>query len=663
MEGLQRLENLRICWIRTASLQNITGSSSKVMGEIPYMMRNKRTLLVERLDLLNLAYIALRRSYFDRVYIVSESSVVSFLRNLFKKNTPGAYAGYKKIEFADLPGSYFDTLEEATQQVNGALFEKYIKNIYFDLLTRFCDDDNIRHAATTELNVRYTVRRVKPYIFLKYILETGSEVTFFPADNEKIAELFSDTSKITRNYSVPRFIRLKNSIADVLFAIIMLIATPVVLTGVSLKIASRGIELRATPKKEFRYGFDMLDAGIHWKKGYHQFFIYDNDQFRPSKIIHVIRGTLNDKKTRDFLETNRFPYTEFNRQKASLGFYIRRVIVDFLIKSCIREIVQCFRSNCKPFFFLPSLACMKMLVEAEIFYEHFNIRVFISRDDFNSFHVVRTIVAHKNHNYTVGFNIGDYSIRSINTIFYDRYAIWGDFYRDFHAKSLQFTTPVVIGAGIYGLDKTYALAEKHYVPFKYRELKGKHRLILIFGTSHAPDLFITKEMQLKFYSAVLDATDPYDDVIRIIKPKMEELDHPEFQELFKKHRNLIIEHDIWTYRVLLAADLVICLGGTSVGLESLLANKKVLYYDVTGWKRHIYAPYSNILVSFTEPEFRNNLDRVLQAGEYIDRDTLDRIRFMHGFRYDGCVVQRLRQVCASLIEEEKISEMSPDLPQ
>jgi len=617
------------------------------------MMRDKSTLLVERLDLINLIYIALRRSNFDRIYVVSVSFCITFLYKIFKKNPIDDYIGYKKIEFADLPGSYFDTLEEATRYVNEALFEKYKKNIYFKLLTGFCDDNNIRHAAMTELNARYTVRRTKPYIFLKYLLQTGTDVTFIPTDNEKIAELFSDSSKLSKGFTTPKIILFKNSVADLFSAVAAVCSTPFIFMGIILIIVSRGIEWQAGPKKEYRFGFDMLGTGIFWDRGYHHFFIYDDGQFKPSEIIHVFRTVLKDEKTRKFFEKNRIPYTEFYKQKVPFKYLVNRIIIDFFLKSCMFGIVEMFRSNRKRIFFLPSLACMKMLIEAEIFYEHVNIRVFIARDDFNAFHVIRTIVAHKNRNYTVGFNIGDYSIRSINTIFYDRYAIWGDFYKSYHAESLQFTNPVVIGAGIYGLDKTYQLSKKQFVPHKYRELKNRFRLILIFGTSYAPDIFITKELQLKFYGTVLDATDSYEDVIRIIKPKADELNRPEFQDLFKQHKRVIIENNIWTYKLLLAADLVICIGATSVGLESLLANKKVLYYDVTGWKRHIYAKYSKILVSFNETEFKNNVNHVLQTGGYIDDETLERIRFMHGFRYDGCVVQRLRQICIGLIENER----------
>jgi hypothetical protein len=304
---------------------------------------------------------------------------------------------------------------------------------------------------------------------------------------------------------------------------------------------------------------------------------------------------------------------------------------------------------------------MKMTMEAEIFYKQYDVDVFISYDDFNSFHIVRTIVANRNKCATVGFSIGDYSIRSIQNIFFNRYCVWGDFYREFHKDALKYSKTDVIGAGIFGLDKTYEYLKKGYTPSVYRNLGKRYRLIMIAGTSHSPELFITKQKQLEFYKTVLDRVSLYPDIFCIIRPKgYHELDDPEFRDLFKNYDRIKIEKDIWSFRLLTICDLVICMGSTSIGLESLLAGKKVLYFDNTGWHRHIYSNYSPYLVAFNASDFQRNLDRVLKDGLYLDDDTLDKIRFSHGFVFDGHVKDRLKGICIELSLEKEKSSVNND---
>jgi hypothetical protein len=86
-----------------------------------------------------------------------------------------------------------------------------------------------------------------------------------------------------------------------------------------------------------------------------------------------------------------------------------------------------------------------------------------------------------------------------------------------------------------------------------------------------------------------------------------------------------------------------------VGLEALMAGKKVLYYEVSGFAGHLYARYSPLLVAFTREELERNLDLILRKGVYLESELLDRIRRDHGLCFDGHVTERFRQMCCELL--------------
>jgi hypothetical protein len=454
-------------------------------------------------------------------------------------------------------------------------------------------------------------------------------------------------------YAVPLSLSSLNLAMNVLKNILFFCMFPFILLGISCILLSRGVIFSQVHKKKFEFGLDVSDSGIEWDQPYREMFLYDRSRFHPSRILHVARGILKDGRTREFFRKHTYPFIDFYRIGIPVGFFLNRIFLDFLLLNTLRWFAQLPNLNKNQSVGLPALAAMKMTIEAEILYEQYDIRVFIARDDFNSFHIVRTIVANRMNCHTVGFSIGDYSIKSINYLFFDRYCIWGNFYNRFHEHAMKYSKTEVIGAGIFGLDKTFDLLQRGYTPVSYRDLAKKYRLIMIAGTSHSPDLFITKQSQLDFYKTVLDEVTRYPDTYCVIRPKsVHELDAPEFQNLFVKYDRIKIEKDIWAYRLLTICDIVICPGSTSIGMESLLAGKKVLYFDNTGWKRHIYAKYSPYLVAFSGTEFTRNLHRVLHEGQYLDKTVIDKIQSDHGFAFDGRVTARLKTVCRDLAREK-----------
>jgi hypothetical protein len=239
---------------------------------------------------------------------------------------------------------------------------------------------------------------------------------------------------------------------------------------------------------------------------------------------------------------------------------------------------------------------------------------------------------------------------------YDVYALWGEFYREFHRKGLTHSRTEIIGADIYGSDRLFHYIKENDIPAKYREFKKKFTIVAIMGSGWEPGSSITKGPAVQFHEDILEATDKYENILRVLKPKGEYLD-PELAELMKGRSNVILEKDLTTPRFMVVPDLILIQSVSSLMIEALMAGKKVLSYSfVTPPGYSIYARYSPHLVAFTKEELSRNLDRILKEGKYVDEGILNNIRERHGYRFDGKVSERFREICRSLLAEAEANE-------
>jgi hypothetical protein len=176
------------------------------------------------------------------------------------------------------------------------------------------------------------------------------------------------------------------------------------------------------------------------------------------------------------------------------------------------------------------------------------------------------------------------------------------------------------------------------------------------GSGWEPGSSITKGPAVQFHEDVLNATDKYENILRVLKPKGDYIDQ-ELAELMKGRSNVILEKELTTPRFMVVPDLIILQSVSSLMIEALMAGKKVLSYSfVTPPAYSLYARYSPHLVAFTTEELSRNLDRILLEGQYVDEGLLDHIRERHGYRFDGKVSDRFRAICRSLLREAEANE-------
>lgn len=618
---------------------------------------NERLLLIEEFSIMSFIYFLIfRKKKWTFFYI----HINNRMKNLYKK--PFFFkrlkGNIKKIEFGDLPGSAFITEEEGYQKAVDTVFEKYKTNCYVKICLNFCIDPLYLLALKREFYNLYTYKRIKTFTIIKFLSEKypNHPITFIPLDNENIVSCMSESLTNNFSYSIPKSIIIINYFRSAIISILSFVSFFFALYKIG-KMYYQRLDWNSHIQS-YNFALDNFSGGI-FQKSYDFFLFFDFKIFHPAKTLQVIRGSfgssLNEKKTKSFFDSHQIPYIEMDNLKCPSSIFYPLICKKFFFGNVSFLLQHLFFSGYKSLLFWPSLNVMQMKIDAEIFYHQYDVKVFIARDEYAPHHIVRTLVAREHGNATIGFSHGDdcHHATYLNYIVCEKFAVWGDFYKIFLEKSLKYSEPVIIGAGIYGLDKTYNWQMQNKVPLRYKSIKKKYKLIGIFGSSFSPEIFVTKEMTIKYFETVLNLTDQYEGYYRIIKSKEKELNDPEFREVIKGHKNVIIEENIWTYRLLPILDVCICSNSTSIGIESLVAGKKVFYYDVSNDMYHPYAKYHDSLVAFDEKQLDQNLQKYFIEGQYLPQEIINKIALLHGYKFDGNVVNRFRECCLDLLNKDK----------
>ena len=617
------------------------------------MAENKTTLLIERLSLLTFLYALLFRKSYTVTYYVTETPLARAFSGMMRFQD-GDARGPKKIGYSDLPGSFFEAQEEIYFFSNDALFEACARNVYLNLAVAFTGDDSTTLPIQKELLNRYTAGRTNTQVFLAH-LSRDSPVHFIPKDSWEMRDFISPGRRTGEPPVIPPFWNFLNGVADSVKAILTPFILPFACSFIALKLLMRGIALREVPPRHFAFGFDLQYLGLKRDRGLigGKLFLYDDGPFHPSRILHVVRSRLEDDDARRSLEKLQCAYTEFDRIPIPVHYLFRRILYEFILLTSLGVFREIFRGQRSPVLLIPSLAAMKMTMEAEIFYRAFDVDVFIARDEYSPFHIVRTQVANRYGNRTVGFQWADFWDRGevLSHFVFDAYGIWGEFYTSFLAKTLKYTKRVeIIGGNIYGSDAMFGMAREGYLPEEYRALKDQFTIVAIMATSIAPEISLTRKATLTFYRDSLAVAHAHGNAFCVLKPKTGEMDE-ELEELIREFPRARIEKDLHTYAFLPLADVVICIGNSTIGLEALMLGKRVIFYDLTGFPGHLYARYSPFLVARTRGELQERVARILRDGVYLDEETLAEIRRRHGYAFDGCIVERFRKLCLSLLPD------------
>ena len=320
----------------------------------------------------------------------------------------------------------------------------------------------------------------------------------------------------------------------------------------------------------------------------------------------------------------------------------------------------------------------------EIFYNHYHVKVHITRDDYSYRHIVRTVVLNERNGKTIGLMHGAMPVyRNIYAYIYlNSYCIWGKANEIFQKHLFKHVDKLEM-IGAYRNDFVY-----NYGPGsetgKIESLRKHYKLVSVFDDisedlnpvqlnkklfkdslgeffcRHGDDLVtrltLTNRKTLEeFINHIKILIEKHKDAYFFIKTKKRgKILTDRYRQLFKDlpPRYLIIEHTFPTYELIGFSDMVISMSA-SVAVESFCSGTKTIFYDHYNDKSKMF-PLQKHVEKFTNLIFCHNSKDLFVStakilnGVYLDKRTEMQLTELLGFKFDGKGVARLREAIRML---------------
>lgn len=606
-------------------------------------------LVVERLELLSLPFWLWQAWRHGGGYFVGWSRALHGKR---LRDWICRMAGLRQLRYEEFPGSYYEVHRVACQGANDAMYDEAARDraapaIAF--LRHFHDHALLDAALRRTMQDLYTVGRVKTLVFLRTLARLHAPIIFIPRDTVSPRSWVpTQLGAIWETVHIPPPMYVVNAVKARIETLGVAMVACLMVAALLLK---RGLVLSAPPPTPWRVGFQISEEALDWRP-YHRTFLYDEAALAPSKILHVVQK--GNEEMHRYFQSHGYHLVDVERLPVPLGYLLRRVIPRFLGGAVWLSLKHAWGGEGGAFVW-GALNVSYQLIKAEILDMTYRTDVFIGRDVTIFSHLIRTLLHGLRGGITIGYSQGDETYYDTASSYLGShvFCFWGEFQQALLKHNARYCGSThVIGAGIYGLDETYAWVKNGIVPEPYKTLRQRHRIIGAFTTSFGEDFIMDRDMAIAWCRAVIALANRYADTMVVLKPKGRELDDPVFQHLVAAGGSrVVVDRAMWTYDFLPALDVMICIGASSIGLEGLMAGKRVIYFDPTGLADHPYASYASCLVARTADELFAIADRILVEDQYVEPGVLAYIRRHHGLAFDGKVTARFRDVVCAALEQ------------
>ncbi len=441
----------------------------------------------------------------------------------------------------------------------------------------------------------------------------------------------------------------------------------------------RGITLSQEHVGKYDIGFSVIDQynGKNMKKEYNNTFIYDRNDFKPSKILHVFVYSQASRESKDYLKKIDAGIGDYCCEKVPLAYFVG-TIAKYLIFLVVSLPLFLLHPRRYSVFIISTMRVIHDLFFTEIFYNHYHVKVHIARDDYNHLHVVRTVVLNERNGKTIGFMHGAMPIyrNCYAYLFLDSYCIWGKanemFQRHFfeHVNKLEIigayrndyvskTFPGFDMREIESLKKHYKLVSvfddvsEDLKPVQFNKKLLRESLSEYFGRHYdVPTTRIsltTPKAIEEFFNHIKVLIEKHKKAYFLIKTKRGEKALADlFRQLFKysSPRYLILESSSPTYKLIGFSDFVISMSA-SVAVESFCSGTKTIFYEryydkdkMFPLQKHI-EKLTNLIFCHNGKDLLDSTAKILN-GVYLDKRTEEQLTELLGFKFDGKGIARLR---------------------
>ena len=448
----------------------------------------------------------------------------------------------------------------------------------------------------------------------------------------------------------------------------------------------RGITLSEERAVGKDIGYSVVGQYHEWemKKEFNNAFIFDRNDFLPSKILHIFDFNQASRESRAYLKKNDAEIGDYFCEKMPLAYFIG-TILKYLIYFITSFPLFVFHPKRYLVFIISTMKTIHDLFFMEIFYNHYHVKVHITRDDYMYRHVVRTVVLNERNGKTIGFMHGAMPGHNgyYAYLFLDSHCILGKANEMFQSHLFQYVNKLEI-IGAYRSDYVYNCLpgdvmgeieslKKHYKlisvfddisedlnPVQFNKKLLRDSLSEFFGRHcddpvHRKTLTNRKTLE-EFCKHIKVLIEKHKDAYFLIKTKKKEnILTDQYRQLFKglPPRYLILDHSYPTYKLISLSDLVISIS-SSVAVESFCSGIKTIFYEPYNDKSKMF-PYQKHVEKITNLIFCHNKKDLLDStarilnGEYLNKRTEEQLtELLGGFKSDGKGIERLREAIRSL---------------
>jgi len=447
-------------------------------------------------------------------------------------------------------------------------------------------------------------------------------------------------------------------------ALIIFLLLPSVYIILNLK----KITLRRINKKRYDiampiiWGFHEGDVIIKGVKGYQDDGYLYNKTIIPGQIIHVFkyrRFPPEIKKSyKNVMGERGIPYIDSEDYKINVNFLL--IVMKIQLKIIMQILSKFFFWRDKSYYINYTNKLIYSMLKKYLEFENVDYKVELIRHDYDSSHIIETILSNQHNKRTVGIQhgstAGPYVFPHLCYVHLDKYCIFSDRHLELHApfwNKLNFKQ-----TGNYRIDYLIEISKDHPLMESIKNrvvtLHGyrKYIVLILFP---GPLEHNVMEKWDEIYEALCELKSIDIDCNVFLRfrgiDNLENSHISRFKNLPQMDNRFIIDLiNFTTYELMAVSDMIISYSPSSSVIEAVSLNKKTFTFDYMGVAKYYFSKYGKDIVLNKKNDVLNLFKNLENNFTGYDCNW-ELLRKEYNYHYDGKCLERLQQVISETIQE------------
>tara|TARA_B100000686_G_C16798376_1_gene984115 strand:- start:3354 stop:5207 length:1854 start_codon:yes stop_codon:yes gene_type:complete len=515
------------------------------------------------------------------------------------------------------------------------LREMDLKNSFFEFVKQRVNNEKIIYAAKKSVlsDLEKKTRFYTLYKFLKKKYPNKQIIRY---------EYLIDFCEVAKKMKVRKdsdiFPKINNVINSVIYSILYM---PFWFIRLVLR---NGFHLYKNPEtlgitQHLANGFDF-GSDKKFKQSRLDNLLYENlDSKHKSSFAFIFSnwefGRDQTSKMMNYLNKRKIKYIFEFQNSINLKYFINHILSDYLYIILI-NLRTLFRDINNSYYCLPALRLIRNIHETEIFLQHYRPKVFFGRDDYNTSHIVKTIILNKYNCKHVGFHHSAFLYPHISTLltytYFNYYFLAGKKYHNELYNDYWFSENYKTVGQPY-IDYIFKAKLNTTIQNKLKnKFQGKTNILFAIPTINGTSNFDSIDNIREKYSGIINKFKKYKNVNLIFRCRtFEDSNNLKTIISFKPdfHKNIyFINNEFNTYELISFADIIIGSDTSSLLIESIaLKNKLVVPYNVRFkskssliWHKYKYPLLCNNLNDLNEIIMKHLSGKISKSYKKIAKD-------------------------------------------